>query len=416
MKVKHICFFLFVLGWLLWILKKYWTNNHKQDQNSVASKSRHYLSFNLPSIPNKHQIRIITYAGSNGTNTDTEIYSRIFQNSYIDYVDWDTGTSHPDSNTEVDINLYIEHIILSQENLFPCRRKWLMVNQELLIVNISQLAMIELFICKTLYAKMLLDELIKKHQLPGKTLYTKHTSDDLLLRFDSKLPDIPSKKENMFVHFAGKSWLKQTDKVLECWIDNKGFPQYNYPELHITCRDMCITRSTDMSRLLAEFVPSEKDGIYHHSHFKNIIWYQHLDTPDIIRLCVSAGCHIYPSSIEGYGHCINEARSAGSIVITVDAPPMNELISKDDGILISAKPIPSMHITGNTSSHPNSQACYIDTEDLTLAIHRYFSLSEPTKRQMRETLRKRYELDTEYMIQVLTKLAVYPQSGSLSGE
>jgi hypothetical protein len=41
--------------------------------------------------------------------------------------------------------------------------------------------------------------------------------------------------------------------------------------------------------------------------------------------------HLCPSSYEGFGHYINEARSVGAVIITTNAAPMNELVTKDIG-------------------------------------------------------------------------------------
>ena len=47
--------------------------------------------------------------------------------------------------------------------------------------------------------------------------------------------------------------------------------------------------------------------------------------------------HVCPSSREGFGHYINEARSVSAVIITVDAPPMNEFVTNaTSGILIPA--------------------------------------------------------------------------------
>ena len=50
-----------------------------------------------------------------------------------------------------------------------------------------------------------------------------------------------------------------------------------------------------------------------------------------------------PSLIEGWGQYIDEGRRAKSIVVTLNAPPMNELIQNDKtGILVKASKGPSM--------------------------------------------------------------------------
>jgi glycosyltransferase involved in cell wall biosynthesis len=43
--------------------------------------------------------------------------------------------------------------------------------------------------------------------------------------------------------------------------------------------------------------------------------------------------HLCPSETEGYGHYIVEALSVGAVVVSVDAPPMNELVTPEHGIL-----------------------------------------------------------------------------------
>jgi glycosyltransferase involved in cell wall biosynthesis len=44
--------------------------------------------------------------------------------------------------------------------------------------------------------------------------------------------------------------------------------------------------------------------------------------------------HVCPSEVEGFGHTLVEALSCGAITVTTDAPPMNELITPDEGILV----------------------------------------------------------------------------------
>lgn len=42
--------------------------------------------------------------------------------------------------------------------------------------------------------------------------------------------------------------------------------------------------------------------------------------------------HVCPSTYEGFGHYINEARSVGAFIITTNAPPMNELVTAGYGM------------------------------------------------------------------------------------
>lgn len=373
--------------------------------HSIKDSSKEYLSFDLPGTKTD-KIRIICYAGSHGTNTDAEVYSRVFPNSYIVVVDEDQLDTHPDLKTHVPINLYIEHCIGVTEGYFPSDYRWLMVNQEFLVVDLAVLTTIDLFLCKSQYATTLVQNLILRNKLPGSVWLTRHTSEDLLAK--AKLagfaPDI-TKKEKLFVHFAGKSWLKHTETVLETWIRNKGFPQFGFPTLIVTCRGMCLSRNAETAQILSQFrqVPGTKSFV--HPEFPNIIWYDELTDDDLLNYQLEAGAFIYPSVTEGYGHCINEARSARGLIITVDSPPMNELIDQNSGILVPVeKKVPSSRFTDHKLSLPGSLGTVITTDGLANAITRYFNMSQGEKNKMRERARKRYEEDRTFLITTLGQI------------
>lgn len=61
---------------------------------------------------------------------------------------------------------------------------------------------------------------------------------------------------------------------------------------------------------------------------------------DITNLMNERGIHLCLGMAEGFGHYINEGRSSKAVIVAMDAPPMNELINEDNGILV--KPAESL--------------------------------------------------------------------------
>ena len=78
--------------------------------------------------------------------------------------------------------------------------------------------------------------------------------------------------------------------------------------------------------------------------------------------------HLCPSEAEGWGHYIAEAMSVGAVTLTSDAPPMNELIDAERGLLIG----------GHSGRRQNLTYLYcFDDQALEAAVERALSLSEP---------------------------------------
>ena len=49
------------------------------------------------------------------------------------------------------------------------------------------------------------------------------------------------------------------------------------------------------------------------------------------------GVHLAPSEVEGFGHTIGEALSCGAILITSNAPPMNEVVGSSGAFLVDVE-------------------------------------------------------------------------------
>jgi len=96
------------------------------------------------------------------------------------------------------------------------------------------------------------------------------------------------------------------------------------------------------------------------------------------------GIQICTSQMEGFGHYINEARSIGALVLTLDAPPMNELIDSSCGVLVQySKSEPFNNGTRYFADPYLIEQAIIKVIDMPLAIRK--SLGENAKvRYMKE--------------------------------
>lgn len=125
---------------------------------------------------------------------------------------------------------------------------------------------------------------------------------------DRFLPHV--QRERSFFHLAGKSGMKNTGRVLQVWARH---PQW--PPLFV-----------------AQHRPSDHLPDIRAANIQRVVGY--LDESKLIELQNRSRFHICPSRTEGWGHYIGEALSVAAVTITVDAPPMNELVTDQRGLLI----------------------------------------------------------------------------------
>ena len=127
------------------------------------------------------------------------------------------------------------------------------------------------------------------------------TSDD---RRDTSVP-----RDRAFFHLAGSSRTKSTEPLLALW-----------------------RRHPEWPRLTVVQHPSEARPGTPAANVDHRVGY--LDEAELKRLQNAHRFHLCPSETEGFGHYIVEAMSVGAVVITLDAPPMNEMITPERGILL----------------------------------------------------------------------------------
>jgi|Laugresu1bdmlbsd_1035121.scaffolds.fasta_scaffold04635_3 hypothetical protein len=146
-------------------------------------------------------------------------------------------------------------------------------------------------LCKTIHTYETLKNKIKNKNI----IYTGFTS------LDRHNPSV-IKDYKSFIHNVGKSPYKGTKNVINVWRKNPDFPL-----LTIICRNKKILDNVEI-----------KDN-------KNInLINKYLTEEELTYEINKNGIHICPSNHEGFGHYINEAMSAKSVVLYTNAVPMNE--------------------------------------------------------------------------------------------
>lgn len=146
--------------------------------------------------------------------------------------------------------------------------------------------------------------------------YIGFTSED---HYDAEI-----EKEMEGFHACGKSIAKQTWLVLNTWEQWQPFPATVLTKLQAT-NMMFNNKQIDKKQYRAH-------GLNHiNTQMRGIEQRQFnvMQNRALIHLC--------PSTYEGFGHYINEGRSCGAVVVTTDAAPMNELITKEFGFLLPCK-------------------------------------------------------------------------------
>jgi glycosyltransferase involved in cell wall biosynthesis len=192
---------------------------------------------------------------------------------------------------------------------------------------LGKLARIDLVLCKTRHA----EEIFRGHH--QRVEYLGFTSPD---RLDpASRPDY-----RKFFHIAGRSTLKNTGLLLELWAKHPDWP------------GLTLVQHPDNA---PRSVPANVELLS-----------RRVDDAELRSLQNAHGIHLCPSLSEGWGHYIAEGMSCRAVVVTTDAPPMNELVSPERGVLVPFHRSERRHLGTNFFADPAAlEAVIASLSDMT---------------------------------------------------
>lgn len=244
-------------------------------------------------------------------------------------------------------------------------------NQELLDnedeFHLKHSANIRHVLCKTKYAADIMSTFRDRFDRPWSVL--QFTFPPLVHDGKASIP----KCRQLCFHPAGKSWMKNTSSVLSTWARHPGWPM-----LVVTCSAGC-EKQHDVKKFTAA---------------SNILVVDFLESSQMDLLQSQAGYVVLPSACEGFGHSLYEAVGNASLVITTDAPPMNEFFTSTNSVLVDVAhenrlgDPAGMKYTRDLSSEFGSSgsACFgICEASLQDALVKAFAMSDTQFDAVRET-------------------------------
>jgi glycosyltransferase involved in cell wall biosynthesis len=253
-----------------------------------------------------------------------------------------------------DANIFLERVF--PRWLGRAKRNFLIPNQERFPRrHLKHLKKIDAVLCKTRHALEIFSEYAEVRQIG-------FTSTDRSLA--NVAPDYDS-----CFHLAGRSTLKGTETILDLWGKHPSWPKLTL----IQCEENAPASVPDNVRLISRYLTSD----------------------ELIREMNRHGIHLCTSRSEGWGHYIVEAMSCRSVVVTTDAPPMNELIRPETGILVPYHREEPRHLGTNF---------FVDPEELAASLSQVFEMEEAEKSNYGEKARQWFKGNHETFIHRFPKI------------
>ena len=252
-----------------------------------------------------------------------------------------------------DVNIFLDRLV---PGYFDCARiNCLVPNQEWLPPEDRQrLKDIDLVLFKTRHAMSLLQNETKQSEYVGFTSLDRRDHS-------------ASRPSAAALHVCGWNPHKGTDAVLGAWSKHP-----LWPELTVVTQ-----------------LPTAASA---HGNVKHLT--SRISDSELRRLQNACAVHVCPSEVEGFGHTLMEAMSCGAVLITTDAPPMDELVSGEEGILVPH---------AETASMGAGTRYMVDERRLAETIASVWTMDAPLFERFRRAARAKFEASRAFFHQGLAR-------------
>lgn len=251
-----------------------------------------------------------------------------------------------------DVNLMDErirpdHLPLARRNVLMPHPEWFAEQDR------PWLASIDRVFAKTRHAVPIFEALGCRSEFVGFT------------SFDRRLPQVP--REATFFHLGGRSPNKGTQVIVDAWLRAP-----RWPLLTIVQRAKLALpgRLPANLRLVTDYLD---DGVL-----------QEMQNRHLFHLC--------PSETEGFGHHLVEGLGVGAITLATDAPPMNEMVTPERGVLVGH---------ARTGTQRLATTYFVEPDALADGVERLLALDAAQRESLGANARRWWEDNDRAFVQRL---------------
>jgi hypothetical protein len=297
-------------------------------------------------------------------------------------------------------------------------------------------ALMQAFLCKTRQCTTLMQQHVVAHGYWASVWYmglgsfdaTVGTSGDVISAVQASVS--PGNPKGFALHVRSLK-PKQTKAVLDCWAGHPellplvvvGRPAEN--ELTTASRAATniiyqppLAATAGAAAAAAAAAGAEASGLQEGQAAAPAAAAAHVETSKLKNLQAAATLHVIPALNEGSLHAINEARAAGALIVTTGAPPMSELVTPEQGVLVPTVTSTLDNALGSSSSSSvvgstaGSLDAYVSADALCKAVQQALALPAATSAAMRAAAAAHYKADQAAFVQRASQLRAHLQARS----